>query len=214
MKKILLTLAAITMVACSSVDPYTGEKKMNNTTKGIIGGAIGGAIAGQLTGKDSEATLTGALAGAGLGAGLGYYFDRQETKLREELASSGVSVKRLEEGKLELVMPNSLTFNVSSSVLSEDSYEALNSIAKVLKEFDKTVIQVTGHTDSTGSLEYNNKLSQDRANGVYFYLVGKGISKERLASVGVGSNSPIASNNTKEGREANRRVEIHIIGQE
>ncbi len=214
MKKSLIILASILIVGCSSVDPYTGEKKTSNTTKGVIGGAIVGAIAGQLTGGDTESTLTGLAAGMGLGGGLGYYFDRQENKLRAELEATGVGIKRVGEGELQLVMPNVLTFNVSSSSLSEKSYEALDSIAKVLKEYDKTAIEVTGHTDSTGSKATNDRLSQERANEVYYYLAGKGVEKERMSSIGMGSTKPVATNTTEEGRGSNRRVEITIIGRE
>ncbi len=214
MKKALIITASILIVGCSSLNPYTGEKKTSNTTKGVIGGAIAGAITGQLVGGDSESTITGLAAGAGLGAGLGYYFDRQESKLRAELESTGVGIKRVGEGELQLVMPNVLTFNVSSSSLSEKSYEVLDSIVKVLKEYNKTIIEVSGHTDNTGSKVTNDRLSQERANEVYDYLVGNGVKKERMSSIGVGSNKPIASNSTTEGRGLNRRVEIIIIGQE
>lgn len=211
MKKLLIGLTSILIVGCTSVDPYTGEKKVSSTTKGAVGGAILGAVAGQLAGQNTTSAVTGAIAGAGVGAGVGYYFDRQEAKLREELKSTGVGIKRVEEGKLELVMPGNLTFRTASSAINPSSYEVLNSIAKVLSEYDETAIEIVGHTDSTGNEKVNSKLSIDRANGVYYYLAGREIPKNRMTALGMGSKSPVASNKTAEGREKNRRVEIRIV---
>lgn len=213
MKKIaMITILALTIAACQSADPYTGEQKTNNTTKGAVGGAVVGAVIGQIAGGDTSSTLKGAAAGGAVGAGAGYYFDRQEAALREELARTGVGIRRVGENQLELIMPGNLTFKTNSSAVSPDSYEVLNSISKVLDEYDETKISIIGHTDSTGSDNTNKKLSQERANGVYYYLNGRGIAKPRMTSAGYGSDSPIADNSTESGRAQNRRVEIQIIG--
>lgn len=213
MKKfIIVSSLLIAFSACQSTDAYTGEQKTNNTTKGAAGGAVLGAVIGQLAGGDTSSTLKGAAAGGALGAGAGYYFDRQEAALRDELARTGVGIKRVGENQLQLVMPGNLTFKTNSSAIAPGSYEVLNSISKVLDEYDETSIAIEGYTDSTGSDNINLALSQERADAVYYYLSGRDIPKTRMNSVGYGKSNPIADNSTESGRAANRRVEIKIIG--
>lgn len=210
-KKIsLLLLGVIAITGCKSIDPYTGEEKFSQTSKYALGGVLAGAAAGQIAGKDTESTLTGAAAGALAGAGLGYYFDRQEAALRAELQKTGVSLKRV-DNKLQLVMPGNLTFNSSSSDVRSDFYEVLDSISKVLNEYDKTDVFVSGHTDNTGKNSYNMTLSKNRADSVVKYLKSRGVQNTRITSEGLGSKFPITSNSTSQGRENNRRVEIEII---
>lgn len=213
MKKIaVIALLAVAIAACQTTDPYTKEKKTTGATKGAAGGAVVGAVIGQVAGGDTESTLKGAAIGGAVGAGIGYYFDRQEAALREELERTGVGIKRVGENQLELIMPGNLTFKTSSSALSSDSYDVLNSVAKVLIEYDETDIFISGHTDSTGSDNFNMELSQERADVVYYYLSGRGVSKERMTARGYGSSRPIADNSTESGRAENRRVEIQIVG--
>ncbi len=213
MKKIVTTLLIVaSLVGCKSIDPYTGEEKVSNTTKGSVGGALAGALVGQLSGKDTKSTIIGGLTGAAIGGGAGYYMDKQEDRLRAELAGSGVGIKRVGEDKLALVMPGNLTFKSSSAAIAPDSYKVLNSISKVLSEYDTTKVSIRGYTDSTGSAEFNRSLSQDRADAVYYYLNGRGVSKTRMNSEGLGESFPIASNETANGRAENRRVEIEIAG--
>lgn len=199
-------------MSCRSADPYTGEEKVSNTTKRAVVGAVAGAVIGQIAGKDTKSTLIGAAAGGAAGAGVGYYFDRQEAALREELAKTGVGVRRVGKDQLELIMPGNLTFKSGSSAIAPDSYEVLNSISVVLEEYDETSIAIGGHTDNTGSDNINEALSQERADAVYYYLSGRGIQKTRMSSKGYGSGQPIADNSTEGGRAQNRRVEIQIIG--
>lgn len=210
-KKISLLLAGVLLVGgCKSIDPYTGEEQFSNSSKYALGGALAGAATGQLAGKDTESTLTGVAVGALAGAGLGYYFDRQETALRAELQRTGVSLKR-NGNKLELVMPGNLTFKSSSSDINSNFYEVLDSVAKVLKEYDETKVFVSGHTDNTGKDSYNMTLSKDRADSVAKYLKSRGVQNGRLTTEGFGSKYPLTSNSTSQGRENNRRVEIEII---
>ncbi|OQY42647.1 MAG: hypothetical protein B6227_01415 [Fusobacteriia bacterium 4572_74] len=209
-KILLLVLSVITITGCKSIDPYTGEEQFNKTSKYALGGVLAGAVAGQIAGKDTESTLTGAAVGALTGAGVGYYFDRQEAALRAELQRTGVSLKRV-GNKLELVMPGNLTFNSSSSDIRSDFYEVLDSISKVLNEYDKTDVFVSGHTDSTGTDSYNMVLSKDRANSVAKYLKSRGVLGSRITTKGLGSKYPISSNSTSQGRTNNRRVEIEIV---
>jgi len=210
-KKItLLLLCVIAIAGCKSIDPYTGEEQFSQTSKYALGGILAGAAAGQIAGNDTESTLTGAAAGALAGAGLGYYFDRQEAALRAELQKTGVSIKRV-DNKLQLVMPGNLTFGSSSSDIKSDFYEVLDSVSKVLNEYDNTDIFVSGHTDNTGKNSYNMTLSQNRADSVAKYLKSRGIQSNRVTTEGLGSKYPLSSNSTSKGREKNRRVEIEII---
>lgn len=203
-------MGVIAITGCKSIDPYTGEEQFSQTSKYALGGVLAGAAAGQIAGKDTNSTLTGAVAGALAGAGLGYYFDRQEEALRAELQRTGVSLKRV-DNKLQLVMPGNLTFNSSSSDIRSNFYEVLDSVSKVLNEYDKTDVFVSGHTDNTGKNSYNMSLSKNRADSVVKYLKSRGVQGTRITSQGLGSKYPAASNSTSKGRESNRRVEIEII---
>jgi outer membrane protein OmpA-like peptidoglycan-associated protein len=199
-----------------TTDPYTGERKVSKTAMGAgigaVGGAATGALVGALTGN-SKGARKGALIGAGVGtlagAGVGVYMDRQESKLREELARTGVSVTR-EGNNIRLNMPGHITFATNSSDVVASFYDVLNSVALVLKEYEKTYIDVLGHTDSTGEDAYNQKLSERRALSVADYLISQGVMQQRFNVLGYGETRPIASNNTPEGRSQNRRVEIEL----
>src|SRR5690606_438717 len=153
--------------------------------------------------------LTGAAAGAAIGGGVGYYMDQQEKKLRERLAGTGVQVRR-EGNDLYLVMPGNITFATGRYEIRSDCYPVLNSVADVLKEFQKTAVNVSGHTDSTGSAQFNQTLSEQRAQSVKDYLVNRGVASGRVHAVGYGFRYPVASNDTAGGREQNRRVEIQL----
>ncbi len=204
---VLLTFAT----ACTTVNPYTREQQTSKAAKGAGIGAAAGAVAGLLTKGDK---LQNALIGAGVGAiaggGVGYYMDVQEAKLRQKLEGTGVSVTRIGDN-ITLNMPSSITFALNSADLNSQFYNALGGVALVLKEYNKTVIEVAGHTDSTGSDQYNMQLSERRAQSVANYLTGQGIQGSRLLTVGAGKTRPVASNDTEQGRAANRRVEITIV---
>jgi outer membrane protein OmpA-like peptidoglycan-associated protein len=210
----LLGFAAATVLAsCYTYDPYSNEKKVSKTTSGAGIGAAVGAVAGILTGNDSRDRRKRALIGAGVGAlaggAVGNYMDRQEAKLRQQLQGTGVSVTR-NGNNITLNMPGNVTFKTDSSDLRPEFFEVLNSVSLVLKEFDKTLLEVAGHTDNTGSEAYNQTLSEKRASTVAQYLTGKGIRSDRIITVGAGETHPIASNDTPEGRQANRRVELNL----
>jgi outer membrane protein OmpA-like peptidoglycan-associated protein len=194
-------------------DPYSGEKKVSNTTKGAGIGALAGAAVGALTGGDSKAHRKNALIGAGVGAlaggAVGNYIDRQEARLRAQLQGTGVSVTRSGDN-LVLNMPGNITFPTGSSDLNANFFGVLDSVALVLKEYDKTIIDISGHTDSVGSDATNQALSERRAATVGKYLETKGISDQRVATAGYGKAHPIASNDTPDGRQQNRRVELTL----
>jgi len=204
----------VLVAGCMTYDPYTGEEKVSNTTKGAAVGAGVGVAVGLITGDSSSerkkrALLLGAAGGLAGGA-VGNYMDRQEAKLRAQLQGTGVSVTRSGDNII-LNMPGNVTFQTNSADINANFYQVLSSVAIVLKEFDKTVVDVAGHADSTGPEDKNMELSQRRASSVSGYLAAQGIDSNRLITVGYGETRPIASNDTPEGRQQNRRVEITLL---
>ncbi|MGH1441205.1 MAG: OmpA family protein [Cellvibrionaceae bacterium] len=199
--------AVVVLAACTTQDAYTGDSKVNRaTTYGLVGAVVCGAIGS----RESSKRARNAAAACGLaGAGVGAYMDAQERKLRAELVGSGVQVVR-DGDNLRLVMPNNITFAVNQASLSSSIYGTLNSVVKVLNEFNETRLQVAGHTDSSGDANYNQELSVRRANSVGDYLKSRNVSSSRLATVGYGESRPIASNASASGRAENRRVELLI----
>ena len=211
LKVAVVAAALIAVAACETVNPYTNETQTSKAAKGAGIGAAAGAVVGLLTKGDK---LQNALIGAGVGAlaggGVGYYMDVQEAKLRQRLEGTGVSVVR-QGDNITLNMPSSITFALNSADLNAQFYNALDGVSLVLKEYDKTVIEVAGHTDSSGSDQYNQALSERRAQAVAGYLGSHGVKTQRLITVGAGEGHPIASNDTEQGRSANRRVELTIV---
>jgi len=212
-RAVLAGVVLSTLSGCYTYDPYTGEKKVSDTTKGAGIGAAVGAVAGLLTGGNAAAHRKNALIGAGIGAlaggAVGNYMDRQEAKLRSQLAGTGVSVTRMGDN-ITLNMPGNITFASDSAELNPSFYKVLNSVNIVLKQYEKTLVEVAGHTDSTGASDYNQKLSERRANSVAQYLEGQGLRSDRVITVGAGETHPVATNDTAEGRQANRRVELTL----
>ena len=160
--------------------------------------------------QSSTGALIGGLAGAAVGGGVGYYLDVQAAELRQELMSTGVQVVETADS-IRLIMPGNITFKTDSADINSSFYPVLNSVAKVLNKYDNSTILVSGHTDSTGSAEYNLNLSRERAQSVASYLQGQGIKSTRFEVLGMGASNPIASNSTAQGRAQNRRVELKII---
>ncbi|MGB5440199.1 MAG: OmpA family protein [Gammaproteobacteria bacterium] len=190
-----------------TTDPYTGEREVNKTTKGAGIGALAGVLTAAIIGGDRKKLLIGAGVGALAGGAVGNYMDRQENKLRMQLQSTGVSVTRSGDNII-LNMPGNVTFATGSSDISSDFYPVLNSVVLVFNEFEKTYIDIIGHTDNTGSAELNQQLSEARANSVSRYFQSQGVLSQRVITKGMGFSQPMASNDTPEGRSMNRRVEI------
>ncbi len=216
-KRLLALIAAgITAFtgACTTLDPYTREEKTASATKGAAIGAAAGAVIGLISGDDAVERRQKALVLAGIGAlaggAVGYYMDRQQAELRAELEGTGVSVSRNGDN-ITLNMPSNITFATDSSDLSPAFFEVLGSVSKVLNKYEKTVIEVAGHTDSTGSDQYNQGLSQRRANSVSRYLGAQGIMDQRIITLGLGEQYPVADNATDAGRALNRRVELTLV---
>lgn len=214
MKKIIVLAGAIALAGCQTMDPYTQESKTSNATTGAGIGAVAGAVLGNAVagkGKRTEGAIAGALLGGAVGGGIGYYMDQQEMLLRQELEGTGVRVERIGDS-IRLIMPGNVTFPTNSYMVDQGFYPTLNSVAKVLVKFDKTVVNIDGFTDSTGSFESNQTLSERRAASVAQYLAGGGVAPLRLQSRGYGERYPVASNDTAGGRAMNRRVEVNIRG--
>ncbi|WDR06714.1 OmpA family protein [Devosia rhodophyticola] len=213
-KIIVASFAVLALSACTTTNPYTGQSEISKTSGGALigagGGALGGALIGAAVGGDPR---IGALIGAGVGgltgAAIGNYMDQQEAELRAQLQGTGVSVTRVGE-QIVLNMPSNITFATDQASVQPQFNQTLVSVALVLKKYDKTIVDVYGHTDSTGNDQYNLDLSQRRAVSVATILANQGINQQRFFIQGKGESAPIASNATESGRAQNRRVEIRL----
>ncbi len=214
----LAALGATLAVFTAGCATYTGQTNdpndPNRTQRGALIGAAIGAAAGLLSGDDAVERRQRAMVGAGIGAlaggGIGAYQDRQEAELRRETAGTGIDVSR-EGDVIKLNLPDGVTFDFAKYDLKPQFYPALNTVAATLREYNQTLIEISGHTDSIGSDAANQTLSERRANAVSSYLVGQGVQRERLEVVGMGERYPVASNDTDSGRALNRRVEIRLL---
>ncbi len=216
MKKAIILASAIALASCqTTTDPLTGQAQRNNTAGGAALGALAGAATGLLIARDKDgddrrnAALIGAGIGALVGGGIGSYMDQQEEELRRQLRNSGVSVSRA-GNQIILNMPGNITFASDDAALNPNFYNVLDSVAIVLAKYERTLLDIDGHTDSTGSEQYNQELSEARAVAVGQYLNQRGIDARRLRIIGYGETRPIADNSTEFGRQQNRRVEIRI----
>ncbi len=209
-KALVVILMVVFVVSCAS----TGDN--DKTKKGAAVGAAAGAVAGAVIGNQSGNNRTGAVAGAvvggAIGAAVGRRMDRQEEELRQ---IQGVEVTRPSEGQIDVRLTSDILFDTDSSTLRSTSRQTLRDLADTFKKYsDINVIDVEGHTDSTGGPDHNMGLSQRRASSVREYLVDQGVPTGRISARGFGETSPKASNNTPDGRQLNRRVEIRIRAQE
>jgi len=221
---LLATAVSVALLAgCQTTGGYSSAPRddeqaeregMSRTQKGAIIGATIGAVAGLLSGDDATERRQRALVGAGVGGlaggAIGRYQDNQERALRERMAGTGVDVVR-QGDNITLDMPEAITFAFNSSTLNQRAYAVLDRVADTLREYDQTLIEVAGHTDSIGSEAYNQRLSEQRAQAVANYLISRGISGQRLMVFGAGEMHPVASNETEAGRAENRRVELTIV---
>ena len=153
-----------------------------------------------------ELAIVGALAGGAVGV----YQDRQEAELRRQTAGTGIDISR-DGDVIKLNLPDGVTFDFAKSDLKSQFYPALNTVAATLRQYDQTIVEVSGHTDSVGSDAANQTLSERRANSVAGYLIGQGLIRERFEIVGMGERYPVASNDSDSGRALNRRVEIRLL---
>ena len=212
MKKVVLAASAAVFLAGCTTNPYTGEQQLSNTAGGAAIGALAGAGVGLLVGGYSDRTnaLIGAGVGALAGGAIGGYMDNQEAELRGYLQGTGVSVTR-QGNNIILNMPSNVTFATDQDQVNASFYQTLNAVGLVLNKYNQTLVDINGHTDSTGSQQHNQALSQRRAQSVATYLVSQGVDGRRFAVQGFGPSQPIATNATPEGRAQNRRVEIMLV---
>ncbi|MBD3615172.1 MAG: OmpA family protein [Gracilimonas sp.] len=195
--------------------PFTACQNWSKTAKGTTIGAGAGALAGSIIGKAAGNTVTGAIVGAAVGgatgAAIGNYMDRQARELEEDLENA--TVERVGEG-IKITFDSGILFDTESYALKDASKEDIANLAEVLKKYEDTNIMFGGHTDSRGTEEYNQELSENRAKSVAEYAAFTGVDAERMTIVGYGENQPIATNDTEAGRQQNRRVEIAIWANE
>lgn len=215
MKKVVTATMLVGVLAgCTTLDPYSREEKTANATKGAGIGAVSGALLGAAVSsrKDrGKGALIGALVGGAVGGGVGAYMDKQEMELRQQLDGTGVGVERVGDD-IRLIMPGNITFQTGSAQLDTGFYPVLDDVALVLNKFKDSAVGVNGYTDSTGSFEFNQSLSEQRAASVASYLASRGVSQLRLTTQGYGPRYPIADNGSAAGRAQNRRVEVYIRG--
>lgn len=212
-RRLVALLAATALMGTSAcvTDPNTGERKISRTAIGGVGGlVVGGLLGGLIGGK------TGRIIGAGIGgvagAAVGYQMDQQIKELKEQTAGSGIDVSETDNGQAILVnLPDGVTFDVGSYTLKPAFRNTLDRVATSLIQYPNSLVDVYGHTDSTGSDSFNQTLSQNRAMTVMNYLVSRGVPAARLRAQGFGETMPVASNATVDGRARNRRVEIKIV---
>jgi outer membrane protein OmpA-like peptidoglycan-associated protein len=199
-------LALVTVSACVT-DPNTGERKVSRTAIGGVGGAGLGYLLGSVIGGKT-ARIVGAGIGGVAGGVVGYQMDKQIKELKEQTAGSGIDVTQQGDGIL-VNLPD-VTFAVDSTAISGGFQASLDKVAQSMIQYPNSLIDVYGHTDSTGSEAYNMDLSKRRADAVGRYLIGRGVSSSRIQTQGMGENYPVADNTTPEGRALNRRVEVKI----
>ena len=207
----IAVICAVSLLAgCAKQQPASQQQprttQRDKTKKGAAIGAVSGAVLGAFLGEgELDEILMGAAIGGGIGAGVGVYMDKQE----EELARiPGTSVERVGEDMLLVHFESDVLFSVDSAVLNPTSRSSLDQAADVFIEYPKTAILAQGHTDSTGSEQHNQDLSERRAKAVSNYLVGRGVDGTRITSLGYGEGNPVASNESDSGRQQNRRVDL------
>ena len=208
-------IATLTLGGCATYTGQTNDPNDPNRTRNaaLIGAGIG-AVAGLLSGGNATERRQRALVGVGVGGlaggAVGAYQDRQEAELRRQTAGTGIEVSR-DGDVIKLNLPDGVTFDFGKANLKSQFDPALDNVANTLAQYNQTIVEVSGHTDSVGSDAANQTLSVQRANSVGNYLIGKGLVRERFEIVGFGETQPVASNDTDSGRALNRRVEIRVL---
>ena len=206
---------ALLASSCASYTGQTSDPNDPNRTRNnaLIGAGIG-AVAGLLSGSSATERRQHAMIGAGIGGlaggAVGAYQDRQEAELRRQTAGTGIDVVR-DGDVIKLNLPDGVTFDFNRTELKPQFYPALNNVAATLREYNQTIVEVSGHTDNVGSEAVNQRISEQRAQNVASYLIGQGLQRERFEVAGYNFRHPVADNSTEQGRALNRRVEIRLI---
>ena len=206
----LSSVALLGTSACVT-DPNTGEQKISRTVLGGVGGAVaGGLLGGVIGGKTGR--IIGAAAGAAGGGYVGYRMDQQIKELKEQTAGSGVDVSETDGGDAILVnLPNGVTFATGSYTINETFRQTLDNVAANLVQYPNSLVDVYGHTDTVGSAESNQRLSEQRAQAVANYLISRGVNSSRIRWMGFGETRLKVSTGDNVNQPLNRRVEIKII---
>lgn len=214
-----LTFKSLSCIALS-IAVLSGCANMSETQKGTAQGAGIGAVGGALIGAalgGSKGAATGAVLGGAAGAGGGYIWSKkmqdQKAAMEKATAGTGVAVTQTNDNRLKLDIPSDVSFDTGRSAIKPNFGPILNQFATSLNQNAVTTINIIGHTDSTGSDSVNNPLSVDRAEAARDYLVSRGVARNRISTDGRGAREPIADNNTQQGRDKNRRVEIYVAEQ-
>jgi len=205
--------ASLVAVSACTTNPETGNRRLDRTAAGAIIGGLGGYVLGDIVGgrHDRAERIVGAGIGAIAGAAVGDYMNRQEAELRRQTAGTGVDVIRQGDDLL-LRMPSGITFDYDRFDVKPQFQSTLDEVARTLSQYNQTYIDVLGHTDTTGSAEYNQGLSERRARAVADYLVARGVAGQRMATRGYGESQPLYNpDDTEQKRAANRRVEIKVV---
>lgn len=213
-KVLILVILAAFSFACATTNDTgtTSTADANRKTKrgaviGAIAGAVVGGVVGNQSGNNRTGAVVGAAAGAAVGAAVGRRMDKQEAELRQ---IEGVEVNRPSEGEINVRLTSDILFDTNSSGLRTTSRETLNDLAQNFAQYPDNLIIVEGHTDSTGSDAHNQRLSEQRAGNVADYLIDRGVRANNITVYGFGESRPKSTNDTAEGRQLNRRVEINI----
>jgi len=207
-KASVLLLASALTFSCATTDDDPNAKAKRGAAVGAAVGAIAGAILGnQAGGQNHTGAAVGAIVGAAIGGAAGHRMDQQQKELQQ---IPDVEVTRPAENQIDVRLTSDVLFDYNSATLRPESYPPLNNLADNFKRYPEEIIDVEGHTDAMGSDDYNQNLSERRAFAVKDYLVDRGVAANRINAVGFGKTRPKASNDTPEGRQLNRRVEIHI----
>jgi len=208
-KASILLLATLFAAACASSDPNDPNAKAKRGAGiGAAAGAVVGAIIGNQAGGQGRAgAVVGAAIGAAIGGAEGHRMDQQQKELQQ---IPGVEVTRPTPNEIDINLTNDILFDFNSYALRSESKSTLQNLADNFRKYPDEQISVEGHTDAVGSLEANQRLSEQRADTVRNYLVDQGVSGTRISSIGYGETRPKATNDTPEGRQLNRRVEIHV----
>jgi outer membrane protein OmpA-like peptidoglycan-associated protein len=197
------------------------DPNRNTKEKAVAGAALGAALGaivgyqGDHSGGALRGALVGAAAGGALGAGVGAYMDKQQAEFERQLASERnahqIEVERLQNENLKITMNSEVSFDFNSAAIQPAFTHTLDKVNNIVNRYSRTSVRVVGHTDSIGSTAYNQRLSEDRAKSVAWYMEDGGVAPQRVGTEGRGEAQPRATNETEAGRQLNRRVELLII---
>jgi len=205
---ILIVISAFAAACATSGNaPNDNQKTKRGATIGAVAGAIAGAVIGNQSGNNRTGAVVGAAAGAAVGAAIGHRMDKQEEELKQ---IPGVEVTRPSEGEIDVRLTSDILFDYNSSALRPESRSTLDQLGTNFRQYPDNRVVVEGHTDSVGSDSFNQRLSEQRAANVADYLIDRGVPASNVIVYGYGEARPKDSNDTAEGRQLNRRVEIHI----